>query len=142
VKQRFLARSFCAAVSLLAISAWLLAANHCVVAALLPNTMPPPSEREHCPGHKAPADDQNGDDCDGTGCCKALASPLALGKMIVGYDLSSFVTCEYLSDAFGALCREHPAGILTLETGPPGASSFVETVLQRSILAHAPPLFA
>jgi hypothetical protein len=28
----------------------------------------------------------------------------------------------------------------TLDTGPPGATSFAELVLQRSILAHAPPI--
>jgi len=27
-----------------------------------------------------------------------------------------------------------------LDTGPPGENSFVQSVLQRSILAHAPPL--
>jgi hypothetical protein len=28
----------------------------------------------------------------------------------------------------------------TLDTGPPGSISFAELILQRSILAHAPPV--
>jgi hypothetical protein len=31
---------------------------------------------------------------------------------------------------------------LLLDTGPPGARSFAELILQRSILAHAPPVSA
>jgi hypothetical protein len=31
---------------------------------------------------------------------------------------------------------------LLLDTGPPGARSFAELILQRSVLAHAPPVFA
>jgi hypothetical protein len=31
---------------------------------------------------------------------------------------------------------------LLLDTGPPGARSFAELILQRSILAHAPPFLA
>jgi len=31
---------------------------------------------------------------------------------------------------------------LLLDTGPPGARSFAELILQRSVLAHAPPVSA
>jgi hypothetical protein len=31
---------------------------------------------------------------------------------------------------------------LSLDTGPPGARSFAELILQRSVLAHAPPVSA
>jgi hypothetical protein len=36
--------------------------------------------------------------------------------------------------------RLHNA-VQQLGTGPPSVSSFAESVLQRSILAHAPPVF-
>jgi hypothetical protein len=34
------------------------------------------------------------------------------------------------------------AAPLLLDTGPPGARSFAELILQRSLLAHAPPILA
>ena len=37
--------------------------------------------------------------------------------------------------------RDAPAPLL-LDTGPPGAHSFAELILQRSLLAHAPPFLA
>jgi hypothetical protein len=42
---------------------------------------------------------------------------------------------------FGVL-RERSCPLLCLDTGPPESSSFAELVLQRSLLAHAPPSFA
>ncbi|MEP7014609.1 MAG: hypothetical protein ABI925_04140 [Verrucomicrobiota bacterium] len=36
----------------------------------------------------------------------------------------------------------HNVAPLLLGTGPPGAHSFAELTLQRSILAHAPPVSA
>jgi hypothetical protein len=37
---------------------------------------------------------------------------------------------------------QHATSPLLLDTGPPGARSFAELILQRSILAHAPPVSA
>jgi hypothetical protein len=38
--------------------------------------------------------------------------------------------------------QSRAAAPLLLDTGPPGAFSFAELILQRSLLAHAPPFGA
>lgn len=131
-----------ACVALVAIAAWLLAANHCVVAGLLPRASAPAGEHEHCPGHKAPENDQKSGDCDGTGCCKSLSAPVALAKNLVGYDLAIFAKVALSPDDRITARATRPQILLALDTGPPGSSSFAESVLQRSILAHAPPFLA
>ena len=137
-----LLRSARASVALLAIAAWLLAANHCVVAGLLPRAAAPSSEHEQCPGHKAPKKDQKSGECDGSSCCKSLSAPLALAKNLVGYDLAIFTTAAMSAEETALAPAPGAEVILELDTGPPGSNSFAESVLQRSILAHAPPFLA
>lgn len=124
-----------------AMSAWLLAANHCAIAGLLPKA-PAASEHAECPGHPAPAGDEKGRDCDGSGCCKSLSAPLAVAKNLVGYDLACFAKVTYPAATLDGAVVRRAAVILELDTGPPDCSSFAESVLQRSILAHAPPVVA
>lgn len=140
MKHSPITRAARAAISLLAIAAWLVAANHCVVAGLLPKQPVPSAEQEHCPGHKAPADEQKSGDCGDASCCKSLSAPIALAKNLVGYDLGIFAAIGYLANECNALVGQHDAPISELDTGPPGADSFAESVLQRSLLAHAPPV--
>ncbi|HEX8280973.1 MAG TPA: hypothetical protein VF551_06330 [Chthoniobacterales bacterium] len=142
VKPSLLPRLARATISLLAVAAWLLAANHCVVAGFLPKANTVSSEHAPCPAHKAPAPEKKSKDCDGSSCCKSLSAPLALAKNLVGYDLASFDACEFPGSATEAAGCQHEPAILALDTGPPDGLSFAESVLQRSILAHAPPVVA
>jgi hypothetical protein len=142
VTQPPLLRTARATLALVAIAAWLLAANHCVVAGLLPRTSAPSGERQECPAHKAPAKEQKSSDCDGSSCCKSLSAPLALAKILAGYNLAIFATADYATSTPAAVLASRAPIVLELDTGPPDSSSFAESVLQRSILAHAPPSLA
>ena len=137
-----LLRTARASFALLAIAAWLFAANHCVVAGLTPKAPASSAQHEQCPGHKAPTEEQKNGECDGSSCCKSLSAPLALAKNLVGYDLAIFVKAANSPERTVGAPRARAEVILELDTGPPGSISFAESVLQRSLLAHAPPVLA
>ncbi|MGH8162829.1 MAG: hypothetical protein ACREP1_00675, partial [Rhodanobacteraceae bacterium] len=140
VVSRFAAFRF--AVSLIAVSAWLAAANHCAIGAMAASDQAAAaSMHAECPGHHSPHHDGGGGEME---CCKSFP-PAAVdaGKNLVSYDFHSFVLQLYFVSA--VLPREESRldlRPLELDTGPPFAGSFVESVLQRSILAHAPPTLA
>jgi len=119
-------------------AAWFIASDHCALAAAL-SPIAAPSAHEHCPGHKAPAkgNDHNND----LVCCKSLAAPAVTPlKNPVSYDAALFVLKSYF--AAELIFQNDHNGVPRSEwdTGPPGADSFAESVLQRSVLAHAPPI--
>ena len=122
------------AIVLVTIGAWLLLSNHCVLG--LGETAKPDSESSGCPMHSAPAKEKPAANLP---CCKDLhaLAPHAVkniaavvSQLVGGYDY------------FASICLTPPrltAQLLALETGPPDSLSFAESILQRSILAHAPP---
>jgi len=121
---------------LAAFSAYASAANRCAFAPL-EDDVAQVSSHEDCPDH----DDSPGES--DVQCCKIFPTALvAPAKNLVAYDTFSFSLLSYfkpdLHAAEQARVKLHP---LELDTGPPFAVSFVESVLQRSILAHAPPVF-
>ena len=73
-------------------------------------------------------------------CCKdlrAVASPVvksvaAVAKQIVGSQ-------DYAAEIFLPPAPHVAIETFALDTGPPRATTFAESVLQRSIFAHAPP---
>ncbi len=137
MKQNRLVRVGNVAISLVAAAAWLLASNHCAVAALTPRTISP-SAHEHCPGHQAPA---KHDDKGEMECCKTLtALSSAISKNFVGYEKSDFLPVDFPIRPLCGLATVHATVRCEWDTGPPGIASFAELVLQRSILAHAPPV--
>lgn len=140
MKQVQIKRAARGTISLFALMAWLLAANHCIVADLLPKQAAAPAGHEHCAGQTAPSDDKKSEGCDGSSCCKALSAPLALAKSLVQPDAFFLATRDFPATSGFDLGEPHFALIAELDTGPPGSSSFAELVLQRSILAHAPPI--
>ena len=121
-----------------AAAAWLAISNHCAIAAVeAPAKMP----MAHCHGAAAPPnapakENHNGD----VECCKVLrATLLTLSSNAVKLAALSFVPHEF---AVVPAPVAHPARrtrLIEWDTGPPGPS-FVESVLQRSLLAHAPPV--
>lgn len=142
VNQKPLSRFFPGVVSLFVLVAWFVAANHCVVAGLLPTPHIAKSAHGHCGGQAGPQQPKKSGGCDEQNCCKSLSVPApVIAKNPVEYDHVSFVTKNYLEAApilFGKL----PAALFELDTGPPDSRSFAESVLQRSLLAHAPPRLA
>ena len=124
----------CATV-LLTITAWLLLSNHCALG--MSGVVESASDVAGCPMHSAPAKEKK--PAAKLPCCKdlravtgqALKSVAAAASQLQGS--RDYVTAVFL------VPPRLTALILVLETGPPDALSFAESILQRSILAHAPP---
>lgn len=129
------------ATAFVAICAWLLASNHCALG-LMPATEECHSHSDdarHCAGHAAPSKDKHEDN--DPQCCTTLqVAFFAQAKNPVGHDSRLFTIQAFLVAVFSFpdsfALRLSPLGI---DTGPPRAISFAESVLQRSVLAHAPP---
>lgn len=141
MKQRPLTRVLGTTVALVTAAAWVLAANHCAVACLLPQSAAASAEHEHCgAASDAPADNDQPVGCDTRSCCKSLSAPATFAKKIVGYDKAFYTLKDYVVSEFIFPSEQHDALISELDTGPPRAHGFAESVLQRSLLAHAPPV--
>ena len=137
---RSLKRAANAMVALVTAVAWFLAANHCAVASMAAPLTAAPTGHEHCGGSPdAPADQENPNDCDGLNCCKSLSAPASFTKKLVGYDKAFYTLKDYVVSEIVFADAQHDASISELDTGPPPAHCFAESVLQRSLLAHAPP---
>jgi len=118
---------------LLTIFSWLAISNHCALAAI---SGPQPAA-DACPMHSHPAKQKQGS---ALVCCKILKAtgaqatikPAVPQVQTLPPDRAHFSLLVVGRSDFQPL-------FLALDTGPPGISSFAESVLQRSILAHAPP---
>lgn len=121
--------------------AWLAISNHCVIAAM-EGTARMPMLRCHgtSTGSHLPAkQDEKGD----VQCCKVLrATLLTPSSNLAAYDKIAFAPHDYLVALISAAEQLRLTPVIEWDTGPPGANSFAESVLQRSILAHAPPSLA
>ena len=121
---------------LLTITAWLLLSNHCALGLSAP-IVSSDSETGGCPMHSPPAKEKP---LANIPCCKdlravtahAMKNFAALAKQLVGEQ-------DYVAELVAAPPRVAQLPV-PLETGPPCLLSFAEAILQRSILAHAPPL--
>jgi hypothetical protein len=127
-------------VVLIAAVAWLALSNHCALAGMERASKTP----MHCHGgadtNHAPAkDDKQG----GVECCKVLrATLLTSAKSVAALDEFLFAPYKYFVAIVVLPDTSHEIGASEWDTGPPGGGSFAESVLQRSILAHAPPFVA
>ena len=140
MKQRPLTHLLGTAITLLTVVAWFLAANHCAVASLTAPLVEASTGHEHCGGSPdAPAEKEQPNECDGSKCCKSLSAPASFAKKLVGYDKAFFALQDYVVSEIVFADKPHDAAISELDTGPPPAHCFAESVLQRSLLAHAPP---
>lgn len=140
MKQPLRSRLFRVTFSVVAVAAWLLASNHCALAGVMPVAKEPVTT-SHCHGSsETPAPEQKERECDGSKCCNSLSAPsLAFAKDILSYETSLFVATDYPAFAQLLFGADHETPIAEIDTGPPCGDSFAESVLQRSLLAHAPP---
>jgi hypothetical protein len=125
---------------------WTLATSHCALAAAAANAIAPAIEKaaDECPMHaaakQAPQPEKK-NRCADLPCCKNLfASVPAMAKA-----LSKPMCCDIANDDLVVRVVLLEKGVSRkllpiVGTGPPGANNFTESVLQQSILAHAPPL--
>jgi hypothetical protein len=127
-------------ITLFTVVAWFLASNHCVVACLAAPLAAAAETHEHCSGSSdKPADKEQPNDCDSLNCCKSLSAPASFAKKLIGYDKAFHTLKDYVVSEIVFAGEQHDASISELDTGPPPAHCFAESVLQRSLLAHAPP---
>jgi hypothetical protein len=120
--------------------AWFALSNHCALAAIDTSAKVPMS----CHGSSTPNHvPSKQDNHDGVECCKVLrATLLTSAKSVVALDEFFFAPHKYFVGIVVVPDAAEQSGIFEWDTGPPGARSFSEVVLQRSLLAHAPPSLA
>ena len=118
--------------------AWLAISNHCALGAMERPGKPAMHACHHDSADSTPAKGKK--PAGETVCCKLLRATLAQAANGTGYDASIFVWQQYFLAALFAGDDLQPASLPEeLDTGPPFYVSFAESVLQRSVLAHAPP---
>ena len=124
------------------IVAWLSISNHCALGGMIAAGTQPAMAPMHCHGNQPSPAKKSGEE--EVPCCKILRATLAgQGKIVhvASKDflpIQSWIVAEII---FADQAQLHRA-TQELDTGPPFAGSFAESVLQRSILAHAPPFLA
>jgi hypothetical protein len=133
--QRNFGRSATVAI---AICSWLAISNHCAFSAL---AFPVSQAQSACPFHSKPAKEKK--HSAGVQCCKTLRAVVpTVAKSWTRNDTDfSDVDLCFKEFALITYSRSQPAPLF-LDTGPPGAPTFAELILQRSLLAHAPPHLA
>jgi hypothetical protein len=126
------------AVALMAICSWFAISNHCAFASV---TTKIHSEQTECPFHSKPAKQKP--EPSQLQCCKILRAVVLAQTKSWARDDAKFSDVGLRVEEFAHLALSHSAqASLPLDTGPPGARSFAELILQRSLLAHAPPFRA
>ena len=120
--------------------AWFFISNHCVLAELKEASKARTSCHQPCCGNQPPAKSKSESAAE---CCKTLRATLSgATKDFAGYDSSLFAPQLYFIGPVISANDSRSILALELNTGPPFVNTFAECVLQRSILAHAPPVIA
>jgi hypothetical protein len=122
-----------------AICSWFAISNHCAFAALATNT---DSVTVGCPFHSKPAKQEKRSA--GAQCCKILRAVASVATKTWTRDDAKFSEADRYYDERVLITEYWQTTLvpLFLDTGPPDARSFAELILQRSLLAHAPPSLA
>jgi hypothetical protein len=122
----------------LTLCSWIAISNHCAVAAVATKSEPSQSE---CPFHSKPAKQK--EQSTQVQCCKILRAVVSTAGKSWTRDHTSFSDVDPYFEKLVLIVTSRNALLpLLLDPGPPGARSFAELILQRSILAHAPPFLA
>jgi len=121
--------------------AWISVSNHCALGALIAKTNSAVAPM-HCHGNQPAPSKKNSQE--EMPCCKMLLATItdaAKTMQVASKDflpIQSWIVTQIIFADEPQLHRTP----LELDTGPPFAGTFAESVLQRSILAHAPPFLA
>ena len=125
------------AVVLTTMVAWFSISNHCAVGALIAKSNSAVAPM-HCHGNQpAPSKKSSEEEMP---CCKLLRATITSEAKVIEIASKTFLPIERWIVADLVSAAEPQLSLLELDTGPPFAGSFAESVLQRSILAHAPPV--
>jgi hypothetical protein len=122
----------------IAICSWLAISNHCAFGAIADRGR---ETQSACPFHSEPVKPQPPPST--TQCCKILRAVVPVVTKSWARDDAKFSAVDLRVDEFTFVAYSHttPAPLF-LDTGPPKARAFAELILQRSLLAHAPPASA
>ena len=119
----------------IAICSWIAVSNHCAFAAVATEI---DKSQTDCPFHSKPAKQK--EQSSQVQCCKVLRAVFFAKTKHWARDDAKFCDAYFPIQARTFVVYPSPAvAPLLLDTGPPGAFSFAELILQRSLLAHAPP---
>ena len=120
------------------ICSWIAISNHCAFAAVASEMHKAQTE---CPFHSKPAKQK--EQSPQVQCCKVLRAVFFAKDKTWARDDARFGVANFPIQARSlVVCSLRTAVPLSLNSGPPGALSFAELILQRSIFAHAPPFVA
>jgi hypothetical protein len=125
------------AIVVVAICSWFAISNHCAFAALATKTN---AASTGCPFHSKPAKQEK--QSTGAQCCKILRAIVPVVTKNWNPDHANFSGVEFCAEERAGVEQLRTALVPVLDTGPPDAHSFAELILQRSLLAHAPPSLA
>ncbi len=118
--------------------AWFGITNHCALGALTAAKAQSAMTPIHCHGNQPLPSKKSGEE--EMPCCKMLRATLTGEAKVVEVASKTFLQIQDWIVAELISAAETQLSPLELDTGPPFAGSFAESVLQRSILAHAPPV--
>jgi len=126
------------AIVAIAICSWIAVSNHCAFAAVASESDKAQTE---CPFHSKPAKQK--EQSAQVQCCKVLRAVVFAKTKDWARNDAKFCDASFpvQTDPF-VVCSSIVVAPLLLDTGPPGAFSFAELILQQSVLAHAPPFVA
>jgi hypothetical protein len=118
------------------IASWIAVSNHCTIRALETKTA---STQSACPFHSKPARPKSQPST--IECCKVLRAVCKTHAKVLAPAIVDFVHVD-LDFEHGTVFAPLETSFVsaTLDTGPPGKTSFAE--LNRSMRAHAPPVGA
>src|SRR5262249_622753 len=121
----------------IAICSWIAVSNHCAFAAVAPEIDKAETE---CPFHSKPAKQKQQSQVQ---CRKVLRAVVFAKTKDWARDDAQFWYASFLvQEGLLFVCESRAVEPLLLDTGPPGAFSFAELILQQSLLTHAPPSLA
>ena len=125
------------AIVLTTMMAWFSISNHCALGGLIAKTHSIVAPM-HCHGNQPTPSKKSSEE--EMPCCKMLRATLTSEAKVVEVPSNNFLPIERWIVADLIFTAEPQLSPFELDTGPPFAGSFAESVLQRSILAHAPPV--
>lgn len=121
-----------------AICSWFAISNHCALTAVATKT---DSAQTECPLHSKPAKQKQ--EPAQLQCCKILRAVVFAQTKSWARDDANYSDVGFRVEEFVHVALSYNARTsLPFDTGPPGARSFAELILQRSLPAHAPPIVA
>jgi hypothetical protein len=122
------------AVVAIAICSWIAVSNHCAFAAVAAEIGKAETE---CPFHSKPAKQK--EQSSQVQCCKVLRAVVLAKTKDWARNDAKFCDAHFPVHTGFVAYSLRAVPPLLLDTGPPGAFSFAELILQQSLLAHAPP---